>query len=184
MSHFTKITAEIKDLEALRLAAANMNLSLESNSYCRYYYGSEPREHVIKLPGRYDVAIEAAGNGTYDIDADFYEGHVEKYIGPQGSELLRQYSIEKLKIEAKKNGYKVYEAGDGKLKLMDKKSGGKAIVSIGSDGKINVETSGFKGTSCMNFGIIEKALGHIDDIKKKPEYYQANKTEVHLREWS
>lgn len=184
MSHFTKITAEIKDLEALRRAAANMNLSLESNTACRYYYGSEIREHVVKLPGKYDVAIESRGDGSYDLDADFYEGHVEKIIGPQGSELLRQYSIEKLKIEAKKNGYKVYDAGGGALKLMDKNSGGKAIVSIGDDGKINVETSGFKGQSCMNFGIIEKALGHIDSIKKKPEYYQTNVSEVHLKEWS
>lgn len=184
MSHFTKITTEIKDLEALKAAVNNMNLSLESDTSCRYYYGTEYKEHVIKLPGRYDVAIEANGDGTYDINADFYEGHVERYIGPQGSELLRQYSIEKLKIEAKKNGYKVYPAENGALKLMDKVSGGKAIVSIDSDGKLNIETSGFKGKSCMNFGIIEKALGHIDSVKKKPEYYQANTSEVHLKEWS
>ncbi len=184
MSHFTKITAEIKDLEALKRATDNMNLRFENNTNCRYYYGSEFKEHVVKLPGKYDVAIEARGDGSYDINADFYGGHVEKFIGPRGSELLRQYSIEKLKIEAKKNGYNVYEAGEGKLKLMDKKSGGKAIVSIGEDGKINVETSGFKGQSCMNFGIIEKALGHIDNVKKKPEYYQANTSEVHLKEWS
>lgn len=184
MSHFTKITTEIKDLEALKQAATNMNLSLESNTTCRYYYGAETREHVIKLPGKYDVAIEPKEGGTYDIDADFYEGHVERFIGCQGSELLRQYSIEKLKIEAKKNGYKVYPAEEGKLKLIDKKSGGKAIISFDSDGKINVETSGFKGKTCMNFGIIEKALGHIDSTKKKPEYYQNNVSEVHLKEWS
>jgi len=183
MSHFTRITAEIKDLEALKQAAANMNLSFEDNTTCRYYYGAETREHVIKLPGRYDVAIEPKVDGTYDIDADFYGGHVERFIGCQGSELLRQYSIEKLKIEAKKNGYKVYEAGEGKLKLMDRKTGGKAIVSFDSEGKINVETSGFKGKSCMNFGIIEKTLGQIDSINKKTEYYQNNVSEVHLEEW-
>ena len=184
MSHFTKITAEIKDLDALKAAAANMNLKLESNTGCRYYYGIERKEHVVKLPGKYDVSIEANSDGSYDINADFYGGHVEEYIGPNGSELLRQYSIEKLKIEAKKHGYKVYDAGNGALKLIDKISGGKAIVSVCPDGKINVETSGFKGQSCMNFSIIEKALGKIDDVKKKPEYYQANASEVHLKEWS
>ena len=183
MSHFTKITTEIRDLEALKNAAQNMNLSFEHNTGCRYYYGSQTRENVIKLPGKYDVAIEAKDNGTYDIDADFYDGHVERFIGKNGNELLRQYSMEKLKIEAKKNGYKVYESG-ASIKLINKNNGGKAVVNIGDDGKINVETSGFKGQSCMNFGIIEKALGSISNIKKKPEYYQNNVSEVHLEEWS
>lgn len=183
MSHFTKITTEIKDLETLKRAVTNMNLRLEHNTKCRYYYDSQIREHVIKLPGKYDVAIEERGDGTYDIDADFYKGYVEKFIGKQGSELLRQYSIEKLKIEAKKNGYKVYESGEG-LKLINKNNGGKAIVNIGDDGKISVETSGFKGKSCMDFGIIEKALGRIEETKKKPEYYQNNVEKVQLEEWS
>ncbi len=184
MSHFTRITAEIKDLEALKRAAANLNLSLVSNTSCRYYYGSEYREHVIKLPGQYDVAVEERGNGVYDLDADFYGGHVERYIGPRGSNLMRQYAIEKLKIEAKKNGYNVYESGSN-IKLIEKKSGGKAVINFDSEGKIKVETSGFKGKSCMNFGIIEKALGKVDSIKKKPEFYETCETsKVHLKEWS
>ena len=77
MSHFTRITAEIKDLEALKRAAANLNLSLVSNTSCRYYYGSEYREYVIKLPGQYDVAVEERGKGVYDWGADFYGGQVE-----------------------------------------------------------------------------------------------------------
>lgn len=184
MSHFTKITAEIKDLEALKIATTNMQLSLEENTYCRYYFGREVREHVIKLPGRYDVAVEERENGIYDLDADLFAGQVERYIGAGGSELLRNYSIEKLKIEAKKNGYRVFEAEDGKIKLLHKRSGGKAIVSFGSDGKMTVETSNFKGQSCMAFAIIEKALGHIDDIKKKPDYYQNNESKVQLKEWN
>ena len=183
MSHFTKITAEIKDLEALRKAVSNMNLRLESNTGCRYYYGTKRREHVIKLPGRYDVAVESNGDGTYDLDADFYGGHVERIIGHNGEELLKQYTIEKLKIEAKKHGYKVYDKGNGLLKIMDPKTTGKAEVTCLPNGQFEIKTSGFKGKTCMKFEVIEKALGRIDSTKKTPEYYQNDIAKEHLTEW-
>ena len=36
MSHFTKITAEIRDLDVLKQALKKMNLTLEKNTKCRY----------------------------------------------------------------------------------------------------------------------------------------------------
>ena len=183
MSHFSTVKTEITDLEALEKAVSAMGLRLESNTTCRYYYGAEFREHVIKLPGRYDVAVESKGNGTYDLNADFYGGHVEKVIGPKGDVLLKQYAIEKLRIEAKKRGYKVFDKENG-LKIMDPKTTGKAEVTCLPDGKFEIKTSGFKGKSCMKFEAIEKALGRIDSTKKTAEYYDDNTTKARLTEWS
>ena len=184
MSHFSRVKTEITDLEALKKAASAMGLRLESNTECRYYYGVKHKEHVIKLPGRYDVAIESKGNGTYDLKADFYGGYVEEVIGHKGEDLLKQYTIEKLKIEAKKNGYKVYDKGNGVLKIMDPKTTGKAEVTCLPDGKFEIKTSGFKGKSCMKSEAIEKALGRIDSTKKTAEYYDDNTAKAHLVEWS
>jgi len=183
MSHFTKLTAEIKDLETLKLALLGMNLKLETNTSCRYYYGEEQKKFVIKLPGPYDVALEKNSNGSYDLNADFYQGHVEKHIGHKGEKLLRQYSIEKLKIEAKKNGYKVYPTEEG-MKIMDPKTGGKVEVKILPNGQIDIKTSGFKGQSCMKFAEIEKVLGKIESCKKTSEYYDKGAEVARLREWS
>ncbi len=184
MSHFSTVKTEITDLEALEKAVSAMGLRLEANTGCRYYYGTEFREHVIMLPGRYDVAVESKGNGTYDLSADFYEGHVEKFIGPEGEILLRQYTIEKLKIEAEKHGYKVYDKGNGTLKIIDPKTTGKAEVTCLPGGKFEIKTSGFKGKSCMKFEAIEKALGRIDSTKKTAEYYNDDTAKAHLTEWS
>ena len=185
MSHFSTVKTEITDLEALEKAVSTMGLRLESDTMCRYYYGAKHREHVIKLPGKYDVAVESKGDGAYDLSADFYGGHVEKVIGPGGEILLKQYAIEKLKIEAKKHGYKVYDKGNGSLKIMDPKTTGKAEVTCLPDGKFEIKTSGFKGKSCMKFEAIEKALGRIDSTKKTAEYYAGDNTaKVRLTEWS
>ena len=181
MSHFTKITAEIRDLDVLKQALKKMNLTLEKNTNCRYYNGAAVRENVIKLPGVYDVAVEAQSDGTYALDADFYEGHVAKYIGANGEELLRQYSIEKLKKEAKNHGYKVYDKGNGILKILDTKRAGKIEIECLPNGKIEIKTSEYKGKSCMNFEIIEKALGRIDSTKKTPEYYKSEKATAQVR---
>lgn len=186
MSHFTKVTTQIKDLKALEKALQKMNLKLTQNTQCRYFYGSVLKENVIKLPKPcpYDVAIEEQTDGTYDIDADFYNGHVEQVIGPKGETLLKQYAIEKLKIEAKKHGYKVYEKGNGIFKIIDTKTNGKVEVECLPNGQMEIKTSGFKGKSCMKFHEIEKALGNINEIKKTSEYYQEDRQKEKLLEWS
>ena len=184
MSHFTKVTTEIRDLETLKKALSKMNLKLEKNTECRYYYGIENRENVIKLPGPYDVAIEYKEDGTYNLDADFFGGFVEIIIGSKGDKLLRYYAIEKLKNEAKRKGYKVFEKSESTVKIIDSKTAGKVEVEFLPDGKIEIKTSGFKGKSCMKFTEIEKALGNIESTKKTPEYYQSDATKIQIEEWS
>jgi len=48
----------------------------------------------------------------------------------------------------------------------------KIEVRILPNGKIEIETEGFKGKACLDAtGEIEKLLGTVVDEKKKPEYF-------------
>ena len=100
-----------------------------------------------------------------------------------GVEIGIQYNMPVL-LRAKKHGYKVYDKGNGSLKIMDPKTTGKAEVTCLPDGKFEIKTSGFKGKSCMKFETIEKALGRIDSTKKTAEYYDNNTAKARLTEWS
>jgi len=74
MSHFTQINAEIRDLEALRAAVARCGGEVVENAECRYYYGTQRKEVVIRLPGKYDAALEKQADGSYRLAADWYGG--------------------------------------------------------------------------------------------------------------
>jgi hypothetical protein len=59
MSHFTTIQTQIRDLEALNDACAEMDLKFVANSNCRGYAGiTRQAPHVIQLKGPYDIAVD------------------------------------------------------------------------------------------------------------------------------
>ena len=176
MSHFTRVQAEIRDLKALEKALSKMNLQLSHNTQCRYYYGSEMRENVVRLPGPYDMALVPNSTGSYQIEADFYDGHVARAIGENGSALMAQYAIEKLRIEAQKLGCKLYSGEKkGNFKVIDNNnpSSGKLEASITDDGEISFKAAGFKGKGCMKFQKLEEALGAVSSRKYTSEYYES-----------
>lgn len=183
MSHFTEIKTEINDIQALKKALNNMNLSLEHNVGCRHYYGNTIKENVVRLPGPYDMAFEKDNMGNYGINADFYNGHVEKIIGEKGAILLSEYSIQKLYIEAKKMGCKVYSSGINKLKVMDPNEPGKLEVAINTDGTLSFKTSGFSGKRCTKFENLERAFGAVVKTKKTAEYYKEEKEQNKIGEY-
>lgn len=56
-------------------------------------------------------------------------------------------------------------------------------ITIGPDGNIEIEKSGFKGKTCEKVGIeIEKALGLVKVTKHKPEYFQTEITTQTIRQ--
>ncbi len=183
MSHFTEVKTEIKDIEALKNALASMNLNLEHNVTCRYYEGAPIRENVAKLPGPYDIAFEKDSNDTYSISADFYQGHVEKVIGKDGVVLINNYSIEKLRLEAKKMGYKVYSSGENKLKVIDPNEPGKLEVIVNGDGTLSFKTSGFSGKRCTKFENLEKSFGAVVKYKRTAQYYETEEVKTKVKEY-
>ena len=82
MSHFTEIKTQIKDIEALRLACAELGLTLLQNAEARGYYENRTKgDYVIQLKGPYDIAVNKQPDGTYGLTADLWQGHVEKEVG-------------------------------------------------------------------------------------------------------
>lgn len=176
MSHFTSLTTEIKDLEACKNALKNMGLSLKEKGMCRYYYGTELKENVVRLPGKYDMALEGNVNGTYSITADFYEGDVVRTIGDNGCVLLRQYGEEVIKKKAKQMHLSIVQQKDGfRVRNPQDPNGGYMIVTFGENGEMFFTPKGIKGKSCSKFLELEEALGRIDKREFLPEYYETEK---------
>lgn len=161
MSHFTKVTTKITDITALENALTNMGLKLDHNVDCRYFSGKQQRQLVAKLNGPYDIAFEKNNDGTYSIDADFWNGHVEKVIGAKGVTLKRQYTIEKLKIEARKKHLGLHDFHNGKFKIYDTTDTTGAFVeaTVDESGNIFFKAKGFAGKSCMSYSSLEDAFG-------------------------
>jgi hypothetical protein len=107
MSHFTTIQTQVRDLEALHDACAELGLRLVPDTNCRGYAGVVRKAPlVIKLKGPYDIAVEPAkeNDGTYGLTTDWWDGHVAKEVGIGYGRLLQSYGVHKTMREARARG--------------------------------------------------------------------------------
>ena len=107
MSHFTTVQTQIRDLDALHDACAELGLSLHPNTDCRGYAGiTRQAPHVIRLKGPYDIAVEPAkeNQGTYGLTTDWWDGHVAREVGEGYGRLLQSYGVHKTTREARLRG--------------------------------------------------------------------------------
>jgi len=113
MSHWTSHEVNITDIDALRLACAEMGLELLQNVTARgykAYHEVENRlrgEFVIRLKGPYDIAVNRKPDGKYALTTDWWNGHVAKEVGENFGRLLQLYGVHKATITARKQGYLV-----------------------------------------------------------------------------
>jgi len=120
MSHFTSIQTQIKDIEALREACAELGLEVLAKAEARGYGSTaHPGEFVIRLKGPYDVALNRQTDGTFGLTTDWWDGHVEKEVGGNYGRLLQLYAVHKTAREARKRGLSVQrtQRTDGSIKL-------------------------------------------------------------------
>ena len=120
MSHFTTIKTQIKDIDALRSALAEMSLPLFGNADARGYYENKTHgDFVIRLKGPYDIALNQQPDGSFGLTADLYCGHVEQEVGQNYAKLLQLYGVHKAMREARKKGLSVMRRSqaDGSIKL-------------------------------------------------------------------
>lgn len=121
MSHFTEIKTQIKDVEALRSACQELGLPLLQNAEARGYYENKTKgDYVIKLNGRYDIALNKQPDGTFGLTADLWDGHVENEVGKGYGKLLQLYGVHKALTEARKKGLSAMrrQQNDGSIKLV------------------------------------------------------------------
>jgi hypothetical protein len=120
MSHFATIKTQVKDIDALRDACAEMGLMVLQNVEARGYGTNRHRgEYVVALKGPYDIALNRQPDGAYGLTTDWWDGHVEKEVGKDYGKLLQLYGVHKATREARQRGYSVQRAAlnDGSVKL-------------------------------------------------------------------
>jgi hypothetical protein len=121
MSHFTTIQTQIRDIEALRSACAELGLNLLQNAKARGYLDNQlPGEYIIQLKGPYDIALNRQPNGSFQLTCDWWHGHVEKEVGAKYGKLLQLYGVHKAIREARRKGCIVQRKSqqDGSIKLV------------------------------------------------------------------
>jgi len=108
MSHFTTIETRVRDLDALREACEDLGLQLMTGVPCRGYAGATRKaEHVIRLKGPYDIAVDPGPDNGFALTCDWWDGHVAKETGPDHGRLLQAYGVRKTLREAKARGLRV-----------------------------------------------------------------------------
>ena len=122
MSHFATIQTQIRDLDALHDACAELGLRLVPDTTCRGYAGVvRQAPHVIKLRGAYDIAVEpsAEKDGSFGLTTDWWDGHVAKEVGAGFGRLLQSYGVHKTIREAHSRGLRAIRRteADGSILL-------------------------------------------------------------------
>ena len=108
MSHFAKIKTQIKSIVALRAACKEMGFEVIDNSVARGYGSNTiPGEHVIRLKGPYDIAVNKERDGTYGLTCDWWDGRVEQEVGKDFGKLLQTYGISLATSLMKAKGFTV-----------------------------------------------------------------------------
>ena len=124
MSHFTTILTQIRDAEALADACAELGVELLRDTEARGFANSTRHgELVVRLQGPYDIAANRAnpndGTEPYELTTDWWNGHVEREVGPNFGRLLQLYGVHKTMREAAKKHLRVTrrQETDGSIKL-------------------------------------------------------------------
>jgi hypothetical protein len=120
MSHFTEIDVEIRDIDALKDACADLGLPVEKNGVSRGYGENLRRgEYVIRLKGPYDIAVDRQPDGRWTLTADLWQGHVESEVGVKFGRLRQFYGVHRTLREAQRLGLKARRSmlQDGTVRL-------------------------------------------------------------------
>jgi len=131
MSHFTKCELKITNLSALKRALEDLNLSYtaaEAHQSVKVRgWRDQTLDAAISIDmGKYDIGVIAAGDGTYDITADWWgiettKGVTEKEFRDRLHQRYQYYNVLEA-CEAK--GYSLEEEvneEDGTIQLVVRK---------------------------------------------------------------
>jgi hypothetical protein len=121
MSHFTTIQTQIKDIESLRAASAELDLALLQNADARGFVGTTRHgDYVVRLKGPFDIAVNQQPDGTFGLTTDWWNGHVEQEVGKEYGRLLQLYGVHKASKEARRKGLSVLRQPqrNGSIKLI------------------------------------------------------------------
>jgi hypothetical protein len=124
MSHFVTIETQIRDVTALEDACAELGVDLLRDTEARGFAGTTRHgDLVIRLKGPYDIAAnrdpQSAHPEAYALTTDWWDGHVEREVGPNYGRLLQLYGVHKTLREARSKRLRVTrrQEADGSIRL-------------------------------------------------------------------
>ena len=131
MSHFTKCDLRMNNLEAIKRAMADMELSIEEaqagQSVTVRGYRGQTLEASLKVDmGTYDVGVVAAEDGSFDVVADWWGVETTKGVSEEEfkTKLRQRYAYHNVLIACEGKGYAVEEEvnqEDGSIQLVMRK---------------------------------------------------------------
>lgn len=114
MSHIAKIQLQIKDLDALAIAAESLGCELvrDQKDFLWYAGRRNPCDHAIRVKnaqsGTYEIGVIADGEGNYRLECDFWNsGGLQKIVGAEGQKLRQSYAESAATRQAKRQGFRV-----------------------------------------------------------------------------
>ncbi len=162
MSHTVRVKIEIRDMEALAAAVADLGGRVLGKGEHRLYQGPV-RGLGIQLPGwSYPVVLESSGQIAYDD----YHGH---WGDVRDLDRLRErYAIRAAEAAAVRLGW--YAEVDETGVTIFHPDGG--TLRVDASGRVSAH--GITGSSCVEASApIEEGLGRADERVLAPEYYDA-----------
>jgi hypothetical protein len=121
VSHQTEIKLKVKNMSAMKAACEALGLELVKDAQCRGYYSTMQRDYIVRLRGKYDVGLTLEKDGSYSVDADFWDGYVAKEVGENCGTLMQKYGEKTVEEAAQIRGMSIYteelESGDVKMTL-------------------------------------------------------------------
>ena len=120
MSHFVTIKTQIKDIDALKAACAELGFGFEHDAQARGIGTEQRGEYVIRLKGPCDIVVQRQPDGKFGLSTDWWGGYVEKEVGKNYGRLLQLYAVHKAAREARKHGLTVRRqpVSNGSIKLV------------------------------------------------------------------
>ena len=144
MSHVVSIQAEVRDLEALKVAAARLGLEFNEGQRTHRWYGTSVGdyplptgftvddlgkcEHAISVPGNhtaYEIGVVKRRDGVagYELLYDLWQGGygLVNHVGRNCNKLVQEYSRETTRRAAIRDGWNIESERtlqDGSLQLV------------------------------------------------------------------
>lgn len=126
MSHVSVLQTELNDKNSLKAAGLAMKCKVEEGVIADLGYNNRVKGDIVfTLPdGRTQVALKwNEKKKTYEVHCDRYGGAIDRFFGKDLSKLKQMFSLKKVEIAARKQGYRATQAktdqktGDLKLYL-------------------------------------------------------------------
>lgn len=185
MSHVINIDCQIKDLDALEIAAGRLGLTLNRGQKAYKWYGSWvgdydlPRgivtpsqlgkcQHALSVngnPNAYEIGLLQQSDGSFTMLYDFWEGGygLEAAVGDKCGMLVNEYAL--AVAEKAVQGLGWMHERDGDALVVYHPSGGSIRVTADQ-----VDAIGFSGEACLEpTRVIAEALGLATSSTTKPE---------------